>query len=76
MVSNVSNFDRILAEIEKESRNVAPKYALSQKALTELVVSIVDLEDQRQKGWKSRIKRDIETMILGLALSAPDKESV
>ena len=75
MVSSVSNFDRILAEIQKESQSVAPRYGLSADGLTELVVRIVDLEDQRQKGRKSRIKKEVEEMIFGVAVSQMDTGS-
>ena len=68
MISNVSNFDRILTEIKKESQTVSSKYALSTDALIELVVYIVDLEDQKQKGRKSR-KKDVEDMIFRVAVS-------
>ena len=64
----VSNYDRIFAEITKESVELAPDHGVDPQALVNLVLEIVDLEDQHRT--KSiRIKQLIEDRIHATAVS-------
>ena len=71
----VSNFERILAEIRKEARRIAPDYRLDPQSVVDLVMSIVDLEDQHRVKAVSGINRRIRQMVENAA-PAPSAEDV
>ena len=59
----VSNFERILAEIGKDARRLAPTYRLDPETVVDLIMSIVDLEDQNRIRAQSRINQKVRQMI-------------
>ncbi|MDE0160500.1 MAG: hypothetical protein OXL98_02070 [Acidimicrobiaceae bacterium] len=64
----VSNYDRILAEITKEARQLAPDHGVDAEALVTVAMEIVDLEDQHR--IKSiNIKQQVEDKIFTTAVS-------
>ena len=69
----VSNYDRILAEITKEARRLAPEEGVDPEALVTLAMEIVDLEDQHRIR-NIRIKQLIEDKILTTAVSQMTSE--
>ena len=69
MVSNVSNFDRILSEIKKQAHAVASEYELNPNSLVRLAMEIVDLEDRNQRKAIGRIGKKVEEMIYAVAVS-------
>ena len=64
----VSNYDRILAEITRQSRRLAPEDNVDPETLVTLAMEIVDLEDQHRIK-NIRIKQLIEDRILTTAVS-------
>ena len=59
----VSNFERILAEIRKEAKRVAPDYQLDPETAVELIMKAVDLEDGHRVRAEGRINQRIKGII-------------
>ena len=59
----VSNFERILGEIRKETHRTARTYGLEPEAVVELIMGIVDLEDRHRVKAVAGINREIKGMI-------------
>lgn len=73
MVSSVSNFDRIFAEIKKQAQAVAFEYGSDQNSLVRLAMEIVDIEDRNQRRAVARVGKKIEEMIYDAAVSDTDR---
>lgn len=65
----VSNFERILDEIRREAKLIAPKHGLDPDALVELVMNIVDSEDQHRIKTVARIHQKVKGMVQNVALT-------
>ena len=59
----VSNFQRLLDEIRKESHRIARTYGLEPEAVVNLIMEIVDLEDKNRVNAVARINQRIRGMI-------------
>lgn len=62
----VSNFDRIFAEITRESARIASEHDMPPDVLTELVMEIVDLEDQHS-ARQTNVTQQVSTRIENVA---------
>lgn len=60
----MNNYDRIYAEIAKESEALALDSDLEPRLLLDLIMGIVDLEDQHRTKNVPRIKQQIQEKIL------------
>ena len=69
MVTSVSNFDRIFAEIKKQAHAVASEYGSDPNSLVRLAIEIVDLEDRNQTKAVARVAKRVEEMIYDAAVS-------
>ena len=69
MVTSVSNFDRIFAEIKKQAKSVASEYGSDPNSLVRLAIEIVDLEDRNQTRAVARVAKRVEDMIYDAAVS-------
>ena len=62
----VSNFDRIYAEITRESGRVAADHDVEAHILVELVMAIVDLEDQHL-AKRTNVSKQVADLIENVA---------
>lgn len=69
----VSNFERIVEEIRREARLIAPKHGLEPERLTELIMKIVDNEDQDRIKSMAGINQKAKSMIEDVALAEPGR---
>ena len=70
----VSNFQRILVELRKESHIIARTYGLEPEALVTLIMEIVDLEDKNRVSAVARINQRIKGMIQSATQAAEREE--
>ena len=70
----VSNFQRILNELRKESHRIARTYELEPEALVRLIMEIVDLEDKNRVSAVARINQKLKGMIQSATQAAHPKE--
>ena len=70
----VSNFQRILDELRKESHLIARSYGLEPEALVTLIMEIVDLEDKNRVSAVARINQRIKGMIQSATQAAEPEE--
>ena len=70
----VSNFERLLDEIRKESHRVARTYGLEPEAIVKLIMDIVDLEDRNRVRAEARINQRIRGMIESAARAGGSRE--
>ncbi len=68
----VSNFERILAEIQKEAGNIAPTYQLDAESVVNLIMEIVDLEDQHRVKAQHGINKKTRQMIENAAVQGSE----
>ena len=67
----VSNFERIIEEIRKEAKRIAPNHGVEPELLVELIMKIVDTEDQHRIKSQAGINQKAKSMIQDVALTLP-----
>ena len=69
----VSNFERIVEEIGREAKLIAPRHELESERLVELILKIVDNEDQHRIKALTGIHQKAKGMIQDVALAESDR---
>ena len=70
----VSNYNRILDEIKRESHQIADTYGLEPQTAVELIMDIVDLEDRNRVKAVAGINQQVKGLIENAARAARSRE--
>ena len=72
----VSNYNRILDEIRKESHQIAGAYGLEPQTAVDLIMDIVDLEDRNRVKAVAAIKQQVKGLIENAAQTKGSREDL